>query len=227
MSTITGQYIADGAWTKVNEATGGAAVRWPATEALRWLNNGQREVVNRSPRSNTKSGKLAITNTDTRQDLIALGVTVGVQVIDILRNVSSSGTPRRALTKRDRVWLDDQLPGWHATAPAADAIHWMYDDRDPLAFFIYPPILNGNKLEIVYAAAPTDLNAAADVISLPDIYANALEFFLLFSFYSKDTTYTKSPQMAQSYWQLFMDSVMARQTVTQQNDQAGNQRSAG
>lgn len=227
MSVLTGQYIADGAWTKVNEATGGSAVRWPAAEALRWLNNGQREIVNRSPRSNTKTGRIAITNADTRQDLASLGVTTAVQVIDILRNVSSSGTPRRALTKRDRVWFDDQLPGWHGTATATDAIHWTYDDRDPLAFFIYPPITNGNKLEIVYAAAPTDLANATDVISLPDIYANALEFFLLFSFYSKDTTYTKSPQMATSYWQLFMDSVMSRQTVVQQNDQAGSQRSAG
>lgn len=227
MGTLTGQYIADGAWTKVNEAIGGSAVRWPAAEALRWINNGQREIVNRSPRSNSKTGRIAITNTDTRQDLAALGVTTAVQVIDILRNVSSTGTPRRALTKRDRVWLDDQLPGWHATAPATDAIHWMYDDRDPLAFFIYPPVANGNKLEVVYAAAPTDLANASSVIDLPDIYANALEFFLLFSFYSKDTTYTKSPEMAKNYWALFMDSVNVRQAATAGNDQAGTQRAAG
>ena len=227
MGTLTGQYIADGAWTKVNEVIGGAAVRWPAAEALRWINNGQREIVNKTPRANSKTGRVAITNTDTRQDLASLGITTAVQLIDILRNVNSGGTPTRAITKRDRIWLDDQLSGWHATTPAAYAVHWMYDDRDPLAFFIYPPLINGNKLDVVYAGAPVDLANAASAIDLPDIYANALEFFILFSFYSKDTIYTKSPEMAKSYWALFMDSIGARQSAVQANDQAGSQRAAG
>lgn len=227
MGTLTGQYVADGAWTKVNEAIGGSAVRWPAAEALRWINNGQREIVNRSPRANAKTALVAVTNTDTRQDLITLGATTAVQLLDVLRTCSSTGTPRRACTKRDRVWLDDQLPAWHSTAPAQDIVHWMYDDRDPTAFFIYPPLISGQKLQVVYAGAPTDLNAATDPITLPDIYANALEFFILFSFYSKDTTYTKSPQMAESYWRLFLDSLGIRQTNIQMNDQAGSQRAQG
>jgi hypothetical protein len=226
MSTLTGQYIADGAWTKVNEATGGAAVRWPTAEALRWINDGQREIVNQSPRAYTKTAK-ATTVAGTRQDFAGLNISDAVQLVDVIRNFRADGTtPGRALTKRDRVEFDEQMPTWHNPAAAADAVHWMFDDRDPLAFFVHPPLQTGGKLEIVYAASPTDLSSLSSTITLPDIYGNALQFFVLFSFYSKDATYAKNTALASSAWQLFLQSLGIRGQNVQIADTAGSQKAA-
>jgi hypothetical protein len=226
MSTLTGQYIADGAWTKVNEQTGAAAVRWPVAEALRWINDGQREIVNQSPRAYTKSVK-ATAAAGTRQDFASLSMTDAVQLVDIPRNFRADGTtPGRAMTKRDRIEFDEQIPTWHSTAAAADAVHWMFDDRDPLAFYIYPPVTAGSKLEIIYAASPADLGSLAATITIPDIYANALQFFVLFSFYSKDATYAKSPGLASAAWQLFQQSLGIRGQNVQIADTTGNQKAA-
>lgn len=212
MGTLLGSYVADGAWLKANDATGGAATRWLTAEALRWLNNGQREIVNQLPRANAVTATPTVV-AGTRQTLSGLGLTTGVQIIDVTANFNTGATVRgRAITKRDRADFDDQIPSWHSDT-AAEADHWMQDDRDPKAFYIYPAIASAaGKLEVVYAANPTDLASLASAISLDDIYANALEAFVLFSFYSKDATYAKGMQLAATYYSLFKDLLGVRGT---------------
>jgi hypothetical protein len=226
MGTLTGQYVADGAWIKANEATGGAAVRWTAAEALRWLNNGQREIVNQLPKSFTKR-MLATPTTGTRQDFSTISISDGLSVIDVPANFNSGGTVRgRAMTRRERAWLDDQNPTWHSQT-ASEAVHWMYDPNDPKAFYIYPAVTGGGKLEIIYSAVPADLGALTNTISLDDIYANALEWFILFSFYSKDASYTKSGQNSAGYWQLFLAALGVRNNNLLQASQQATAKAAG
>jgi hypothetical protein len=226
MPTITGQQIADRAWTKVNEPTGSSATRWTPTEALLWINDGQREVVNQLPKSHTKA-IIAPVVAGTRQTLAGLGITDGISVVDVTRNFDAAGTvPGRALTKRERVAFDEQNPSWHSATAAADAVHWIFDERDPKSIYIYPPKTPGTRLEVIYAAAPTDLANLSSTIALDDIYANALQFFMLFSFYSKDATYAKSPQMAASYWALFMQSLGFRDKSIMEIAMAGDAKSA-
>ena len=227
MPTLTGQNIADRAWTKVNEPTGSTATRWTPAEALMWINDGQRECVNQLPKSHTKSTIAAIV-AGTRQTLTGLSITDGITVVDVPRNFAADGTtPGRALTKRERVQFDEQLPGWHSTTAAADAVHWIFDERDPKAFYIYPPKTAGTKLEVIYSSAPAELSALGDTISLDDIYGNALQFFMLFSFYSKDATYAKSPQMAASYWGLFMQALGFRDKAILTLAATGDAKAAG
>lgn len=224
--SLTGQQIADRAWTKVNEPTGATAVRWTPAEALMWINDGQREIVNQLPKSHTKSS-IATIAAGTRQTMAGLNITDGISVVDVTRNFDAAGTtPGRALTKRERAAFDEQFPNWHAATAAADAVHWIFDERDPKAFYIYPPKTAGTKLEVIYSAIPADLAAITDPISLDDIYGNALQFFVLFSFYSKDATYAKSPQMAASYWALFMQSLGFRDKSIMEIAMSGDMKSA-
>lgn len=226
MPTITAQQIADRAWTKVNEATGGDAVRWTAAEALNWVNDAQREVVNQLPKANPVRAVVAAV-AGTRQDLATLALFTGIQVLDVVRNFAANGTtPGRAITRRERAWLDDHLPDWHAES-ASRAIHWTFDERDPKAFYLYPAIIGGGKVELIYAAAPASLASLAQTIALDDIYANAIQYFVLFSFYSKDSTYTNTAQMAASYWALFQGCLGVRATSIATADQAGAKQAAG
>ena len=227
MGTLTGQQIVDRAWIKAQDTTGGSGVRWPAAEALLWLNDGQREVVNQLPKSYTLSSTPTV-EAGTRQTLIGLGISDGISVVDITRNFNLAGSvPGRSVTRRDRVWFDDQLPEWHS-AVGAQAQHWCYDERDPKAFYLYPAISGAaGKLEVIYSAIPTSLGALSSVIVLDDVYANALQWFVLFSFYSKDATYTKSPQMAASYWALFMQSLGFRDKSVMQIAMSGDAKAAG
>ena len=130
MGTLTGQYIADGAWTKANEAIGGAATRWPTAEALRWLNNGQREIVNRVPAASSRRVVKAVAPNDARNTFESLGITDGIVPLDVASNYNAAGTVRgRPNKKTERGWLDDYLPYWRTT-PGTHSQHWVYDPRD-------------------------------------------------------------------------------------------------
>ena len=203
MGTLTGMNIADRAWYKANEATGGTATRWTSTEALLWLNDAQRAIVVALPRANTVRATPTVV-AGTRQTLAGLGLTTGIGISDISANYNAAGTVRgRAIVKSEKSYFDDALPGWHAET-ATEAKHWFYDDTDPLAFYIWPAITSAaGKLEILYPALPTDLATINSTISLGDEYAEAMQMYLLYSFFSKDATYAKSPQTAASAYGMF------------------------
>lgn len=220
MGTLTGQNIIDRAWIKAQDTVGGTGVRWPSTEAILWINDGQREVVNQLPKSYTKSATPALV-AGTRQSLSGLSLSDGIAVIDVVKNVTGG----RAITKRDRAWFDEQRPTWHSET-GATVFHWTYDERDPKSFYVYPAS-SGAQVELIYAASPADLATLASVITLDDIYANALQWFVLFSFYSKDAVYTKSPQLASQYWGLFMQSLGFRDKAVVMADQVGDKQAAG
>lgn len=221
MGTITGQYIADGAWLKLQEPTGSGATRWTPTEALRAINNGQRFIVTVLPKAFTKSVS-ATPAGGTRQTMAGLNIADGITFIDVPANMASDGTTRgRAITKRERAYLDEMDPMWHSrTATAAQ--HWCQDPNDPKAIWLSPAVTGGGKVEFIYSATPTDLASLANVISIDDIYQNALEFFLLFSFHSKDADFNPgSATKAASYLQLLTQILGITNTnVVQQAAQA-------
>ena len=206
MGTLTIASIAERAWTILNDTQGSNGVRWPADELLLWHNDGQREVVLNLPSAFVKTAK-PTTQAGTRQTFEGLGISDGLQTIRVARNFSSDGnTPGRAITVRPMGWLDDQIPEWHS-ATAAPAYHYFFDPSDPKAFYLYPPASGSTKVELIYSAVPPEATAISQAIAVDDIYANALQYYMLFRAFSKGATYTKNPQQATTYYQLFLQSL--------------------
>lgn len=203
MGTLTAQQLTDRAWDILNDANG---VRWKSAEVLRWINDGQRAVVLVLPSAFVKAEK-PTTVAGTRQTLTGLGLNDGVQVQHIPRNFDPTGdTPGQAITVRSQAYLDDGHPDWH-NDPPGPAIHYCVDPRDPKAFYLWPPSPAGVRIEVIYSAVPPELASMSTAIALDDIYANALQFYLLFRAFSKSATYTKSPMQAQTNYQLFLQEL--------------------
>jgi hypothetical protein len=206
MGTLTGQQIIDRAWIILQDTNGATGVRWPATEQILWVNDGQREVVMNLPSAYVKT-TIAALQAGTRQTLAGLGFTDGIQFMKMPRNYASDGTtPGRAVTIKPMLWLDEQRPNWHSD-PAAPAIHCFFDPADPKTFYVWPPANGTGRGEVVYAASPAELASLSNTIVLDDIYANALQYYVLFRSFSKNATYTKAPQLAAQYYQLFLQAL--------------------
>jgi hypothetical protein len=206
MGTITGQQITDRAWIILQDTVGTSGVRWPSTEVLLWLNDGLREVVINLPTSCVKTAIRTLT-AGTRQTLEGLGITDGIQFAKFPRNFAADGTtPGRAVIVRPMSWLDETQPNWHNDT-AAPAAHYMFDANDPKTFYVWPPANGTLKGEIVYYATPAVLASLANAIDIDDIYANALQYYVLFRSFSKNANYTKNPQLATAYYQLFLQSL--------------------
>ena len=202
------------------------SVRWPVAELVRYLNDGQREVVMYRPDSMVTNANLTLV-AGSRQALPANGA----KLIEVIRN--NSAASKRAVRMVNREVLDAQSPGWHNITGVAEVLHFMYDPRDPKVFYVYPPATTAAALDIVYAAYPTDITEPADGatydgvsgnISLPDIYGNALIDYILYRAYTKDSEYAGNASRATAHYSAFANAlgIEMKATVNFQPNPVGN-----
>lgn len=186
------------------------SVRWPVNELVRYLNDGQREVVLYRPDSMVTNSTITCV-TGSKQSLPANGA----KLIEVIRN-SASASDKKAVRMINREILDSQTPGWHNITGSINILHFMYDPRDPKVFYVYPPATTSAQLDIVYSAYPTDITEPADGslytavsgnISLPDIYGNVLLDYILYRAYTKDSAYAGNAQRAQAHYATFANAL--------------------
>lgn len=184
------------------------SIRWPVAELVRYLNDGQREVALYRPDSMGTTATVTCV-AGTKQALPANGA----KLIDVVRN--AAGT-KKAVRLTNREILDAQIPGWHNLAGVGEVMHYMYDPRDPRVFYVYPPATTSAQLDIVYSANPQDVTEPADgslytavvgSIALPDTYTNALQDYILYRAYTKDSEYAGNAARAQAHYAAFANAL--------------------
>lgn len=181
-------------------------VRWPATELVRYLNDGQREIVRLRPdqKATTTTVTLASGYRHTLPDSVAT-------LIDIPNNMTGR---HRRITKVDLYQLDAVLPDWRSRTPNVEVIHFMHELREPRVFHTFPPT-NNAQIAMVHSVYPVDVPAPTGPafthvtgdIDLSDSWAEALLNFVLFRAYSKDAEFGGNAQMAASYLAMFNAAV--------------------
>jgi hypothetical protein len=192
------------------------SVRWPVAELVRYLNDGQREVVLYRPDSMVTNATITLAS-GAKQAL----PTNGSKLIDVIRN--TAGT-KRSVRMTVRNILDTQSPNWYNLTGVTEILHYMYDPRDPKVFYVYPPAAaSGASVEVVYSAYPTDITEPADGalysavagnISLPDIYGNVLADYILYRAYTKDSEYAGNAQRAQAHYAAFQAALTTEMAGT-------------
>jgi hypothetical protein len=193
-------------------------VRWTEAELLRWLSDGQREVVIHKPEASTLTGNVLLTGSTTRQNLPS----GALSLIDVTRNMGSGGTtPGRAIRLTAREILDAQRPTWHSET-GSEVRHFIYDARNPKAFFVYPAPNPAVYVEMVYCIEPGqrdtangaitsgDITASTKYTSLDDLYVGALVDYVLYRAYSKDAEYAGNAQRAVAHYTAFANAIGIR-----------------
>lgn len=108
-------------------------------------------------------------------------------LVNITRNLGSDGlVPGRAITPVDMNHLSHSDPDW-TTAPASAVVeHWMRDERETKAFYVYPPQpAQPSMIELIVGGTPT-IADPDDAIPIDDIYEQALYLFVLSHAYAKN-----------------------------------------
>jgi hypothetical protein len=192
------------------------SVRWPVNELVRYLNDGQREIVLYRPDAMVTNAAISLV-AGSKQALPANGT----KLIEIVRNTGGS---RRSVRLVNREILDSQAPNWHNITGSTEILHFMYDPRDPKIFYVYPPAAaSGASLDAVYAALPTDVAEPADGalytavtgnISVPDIYGNVIQDYVLYRAYSKDSEYAGNAARAQAHYGAFANALGVEMKAT-------------
>jgi hypothetical protein len=149
----------------------------------------------------------------------AAGSPTPLALLDIVRNLASAAeTPRvggRVIKPVSRDQLDAVDINWHSATAQAVVRHFVYDEQNPLEFYVYPPNTGAGFVEAVLSETPTDLVAtgAPDLLAsydtqldLPALYSEALLDFVLFRAFSKDDTGAQ-PGRASSHYGYFATAV--------------------
>ena len=188
-----------------------SAVRWLDTEQYRWLTDGQRVIVLVRPDACVANVQITLV-AGTKQSLPA----GALRLLDVVRNVpvtptgASTPTSGRAVRLVDREVLDTQNPNWHFAKPALVIRNYVYDNRDPLNFYVSPPAtapdprFGSAKLEIIHSKLPAAVVALTDTLTIPDIYMDPLLNYVMFRSYSKDAQFAQNAQLASAYMTTFM-----------------------
>ena len=181
------------------------SIRWPVSELVRYLNDAQREVILYRPDAAVTNASVPLV-TGSRQNLPA----GGTKLVEVVRN--SAGT-KRAVRMVNREILDAQLPGWHAQAGVTEILHYMYDPREPRVFYVYPPAAaTGAAVDLSYASMTADIaepsegalyTSVTGNLGVPDIYGNAVQDYVLYRAYTKDSEYAGNAARAQAHYGAF------------------------
>lgn len=202
------------------------SIRWPVSELVRYLNDAQREVILYRPDAAVTNASVPLV-TGSRQNL-PVG---GTKLVEVVRN--SAGT-KRAVRMVNREILDAQLPGWHAQAGVTEILHYMYDPREPRVFYVYPPAAaTGAAVDLSYASMPADIaepsegalyTSVTGNLGVPDIYANAVQDYVMYRAYTKDSEYAGNAARAQAHYGAFANAlgVEVKATVAVAPNPTGN-----
>lgn len=211
MGTLTGIHIiARVRDTLVDTIDNGDGLRWPDAELLRYINDAQRAIAQLRPDSTAVTRSVLLTAGNTRQSI----PTSAIRLMSIDRNMGSDGlTPGRAIRVASRATLDTQIPYWHSYGPTQEIVHFLFDIREPRAFYVYPYPAANVYVEMTTSDAPIDLATTASTIYQDDIYENSIIAFVLMRAYGKDDDYTRNADAASAWATMFNSGLSARTQV--------------
>jgi hypothetical protein len=176
-------------------------VRWPQDELLRYLNDARREIAVVRPDLYATTATVTLV-AGTKQSL----PTDGVRLIDVIRNMPGD-VAGSAIRVVEREILDAQKPSWHTETATALIKHFMYDERNPRVFYLYPPATVSHKIEITYGQTPTDIVVLSTVLSQEDVYTGAMVDYVCYRAFSKDSEYAGNAGRAQAHYGQFINSL--------------------
>lgn len=198
---ITAQNILDRASVLLNDVGG---VQWPQTELLQWLNDGRRDASVYRPDIYAENASHALV-AGAMQPIPS----DGIRLIDISINTNGA-----AVTPADKILLDQQNPSWPSGTPSATIRHWMFDARNPLIFWVWPPATTSASLELIYQQVVTDYAATDTLTNYESLYENSFINYVMFRAFSKDAEVPANAERASAYYELFKSELESGAQVT-------------
>jgi hypothetical protein len=201
-------------------------IRWPLPELACWFNDGTREVAIHKPSASARSVLLPLVR-GTRQTIPA----GALMLLRVIRNLKDGSIDEARLGGRsvrivNRDVLDTQHPSWHDADVASFAKqvkHFVFDESDPTAFYVYPGNDGQGQVEALVSHSPTPVATTGETLDdyavdlpLPDVYANAVLDYVLYRAYSKDASFAENMERANAHYNAFATSIgLKRQNENQ------------
>lgn len=181
-------------------------VKWPIDELVRYMHDGLLELATLRPDAFQKQE--TVTLVPGHVQTLPSNPNNPTKLIKVLSN--ATGT-KGVITIVSVDQLDAVVRNWRSQS-SNTILHYMYDERTPLKYQVYPPAGSAASVEIRYAHVPSYITAPpnggtwADVVGDVDVsylFLNALQHYIFFKAYSKDAEYASNATLAQANYAMF------------------------
>jgi len=162
-------------------------VFWTESELIGWYNAAVLAIIAARPDAHAKQVAFAAV-AGTQQDLPA----DALRLIDVVRNESGNMRP---ITPIDMGMMNRSKPDWHKPVGASEVQHYIYNEKVPRKFYLYPAPATGVSVLIAYSFVPqavTDATVNTATMPLEDLYFNPVVDYLLFRGFSKDGVFVQN-----------------------------------
>lgn len=196
MSTIEARDVVESVNAILNDVL---SVRWEDPELLGYLNAAQLAIAAKRPDASVRNTSM--------QCVAQAKQTLPESALRLLKVIGHTASGK-SITLIDVAILDEQLPDWRSTTnPAPQIQHYIYDDRDPKHFYLFPVPVANLEIDLVYSVAPMNIKALESPLSIDDIFLNPIVDYMLYRSYQKDSENQSNAARASSHYAAFKDAL--------------------
>ena len=151
MAVTTVQDIFDRVYLILQDDEG---TRWNEGELLKWLNSAYQQTLLHRPDANAKSHKVYFPHADACHSINELTTSTTItdstklssalRLMEVTRNLpantdsAAENSDSDAIRNIDKRQFDDQRRGWTGVEANKRLQYYMYDERNPKEFYVYP-----------------------------------------------------------------------------------------
>ena len=178
-------------------------VRWEDEELLSWLSEAQLQIA-RFP------GVYSVTSiVDLVEGTKQRIPDDAIQLESVSHNVDPDGVPLTPVRITTRLLLDSCLPLWHQMPESPIVSCFVYDDKTPKFFDVYPPNDGTGRLEVTCLGVPPSVTKLTDKLALDDTFGTACLSWVLYRAFGKDSDYAPGVAQSSTYYQNFSNELQA------------------
>ena len=167
------------------------AIRWSDDDMLDYTNSAIKAVLAVRPDAYVLNHEFVCVE-GTKQEL--------TERSNFLINVVRNSKGKAIRGPHDMLMLDNYYPEWRSSTPEDVADCYLYDERDPKVFYLYPAVNDQHKIEIIETVIPESITKAEfdnDIeSSLGPLYDNALVEYMVYLAFSQDNEFAANANKA-------------------------------
>lgn len=167
------------------------AIRWTSDDMLDYLNSAIKAILAVRPDAYVLNHEFVCV-AGTEQKL--------TERSNFLINVVRNDKGKAIRGPHDMLMLDNYYPEWRNSTPGDEADCYLYEERDPKVFYLYPAVKDQHKIQIIEAAIPEDITQSEYTNDVPlllgPLYDNALIEYMVYLAFSQDNEFAANSNKA-------------------------------
>ena len=186
----------------------GTTPRWSNDDLLNCFNEAQLAIVQNRP--DTYSQVTTFQCASTARQAVP---DAAYRLMDVIDNLTSG----RAVTKTTRDSLDSLVSNW-STSSGSQVEQFIYDEKSPGVFYVYPVPPDNHEINILISRTPTpvaitDFVTDTTALELDLIWINPILNYMMFRAYMMDGETEQNLMQAQSYLKMFANDLQLKWNV--------------